>query len=481
MRKNTVLIYTVLLLAGDFLAILSSFVIAYILRVSIDPRPLIEQVPALTYLRLFLSLLPFWLIIFAFLGLYRQEVYTRRVKEMVLVFVGTFIGILYIIAYEFVSGETIIPARLIVVYAFILGFSLLVLVRNVLWQIRKLFFKRGIGVNRTMIIGSAETTKEIANLLHNTPTSGYYIAAIVGGESIIPKWFKGFHYTKIERALKDIAQHKIDTVIQTKLYDSSEINRKILDAARNNHVDYKYIPAESEFYAGKSSIELFHYFPVISVHPTPLLGWGRVVKRVFDLAMSFVFLVITSPLMLLTAVAIKITDSGPIFFKQKRLSRYGKKVYVYKFRTMKQEFSGKDPKNVFKQLGRDDLVKLLDNGEDSQIENDPRLTKIGSFLRRTSIDELPQFINVFKGDISLIGPRAITPEDMELYSKGAGALMLNVKTGITGLAQIAGRSDLSYEERARLNLYYVQNWTFWLDIKILLKTIPVVLLGKNSK
>lgn len=480
MRKNTVLIYTILLLAGDFLAILGSFVVAYILRVSLDPRPLIEQVPALTYLRLFLSLLPFWLLIFAFLGLYRQEVYTRRIKEMVLVFVGTFIGILYIIAYDFVSNEPIIPARLVVVYAFVGGFSLIVLMRNLLWQIRKLFFKRGIGVNRTMIIGSADVTRQIADLLHNTPTSGYYIASIVGNKSVLPRWFQGYHYTKIDKALREIVQNKIDTIIQTKLYEKSDTNRKILDCARNNHIDYKYIPAEGEFYAGKSSIELFHYFPIISVHPTPLLGWGRAVKRIFDLFMSLVLIIITSPIVLITAIAVKITDSGPVFFKQKRLSRYGKKVYVYKFRTMKQEYSGKDPKYIFHQLGRADLVKLLEDGDDAQIDNDPRLTKIGGFLRKSSIDELPQLANVFLGQISLVGPRAIVPEDIKLY-KDAGALMLNVKTGITGLAQIAGRSDLSYEERARLNLYYVQNWSFWLDLKILLKTIPAVFFSKNSK
>jgi lipopolysaccharide/colanic/teichoic acid biosynthesis glycosyltransferase len=182
--------------------------------------------------------------------------------------------------------------------------------------------------------------------------------------------------------------------------------------------------------------------------------------------------------MLVTAIAVKLTDGGPIFFRQERLSRFDTKVNIFKFRSMRQEYSGMDPLTAFRKLGRDDLVDKYRSGIDV-FEDDPRLTAIGRFIRKSSIDELPQLFNVARGDISLVGPRALVA--MELEKAEQRNQILSVKSGLTGLAQISGVSDLSFAERRKLDLYYVQNWSFWSDLVIIAKTFWVVLFHKGTR
>jgi len=195
----------------------------------------------------------------------------------------------------------------------------------------------------------------------------------------------------------------------------------------------------------------------------------------FGLALSLLSL----PFMIIIAVIIKLTDhKGPILFKPKRLTRYGEKTAIYKFRTIKQAYNGLSPEEAFEKMGKPNLIEVYrENGD--QLDKDPRFTKFGRLLRKTSLDEIPQFINVLKGDISLVGPRAIEAYEMDQYNKKN--LILAVKSGLTGLAQISGRRDISFEERRRLDLYYVQNWTFFGDLVILARTISVVLFHKGAK
>jgi lipopolysaccharide/colanic/teichoic acid biosynthesis glycosyltransferase len=222
--------------------------------------------------------------------------------------------------------------------------------------------------------------------------------------------------------------------------------------------------------------------PVIAVRQTPLFGWGRIVKRLFDLGMGSIFLLIAIPFMILIAIAIKLSDpKGPVFMRgkaQNRLTRFDQVFKVYKFRTHYAKFDGKSDEEVFEMVGKPELIKeYRANGD--QLDNDFRVTPVGRFLRATSLDELPQFINVVKGDISLVGPRALVPQELAQYAKKH--TILSVKSGLTGLAVVSGRRDIPYEERRKLDVYYVQNWSFWLDITILLKTVRIVLERTGAK
>jgi undecaprenyl-phosphate galactose phosphotransferase len=225
---------------------------------------------------------------------------------------------------------------------------------------------------------------------------------------------------------------------------------------------------------GNIQVELFRSsIPVIAVHQTALIGWGRIVKRFTDVIAGTIASLIALPFMVLIALLVKILDPrGPIIYKESRLTRFGHMAKIYKFRTMKRTYSGMTPEDAFTRMELPELIKKYrDNGD--RLPDDPRISTVGRFLRRTSLDELPQLINIVKGDISFVGPRALQPHELEQYANKD--LILAVKSGLTGLAQISGRRDISFDERRKLDLYYVQNWNLWMDLVILVKTIRVVL------
>ena len=481
------MIYPLLLLLSDFVALLAAFTLAYILRVQIDTRPLVQQIEATTFIKAFLLLIPFWLLVNGLLGLYTKTVYEKRLPELGRLAVASFIGILIIIGFDFVNDEALFPARLVPVYGLAAAFALQLLNRNILWLIRRKLFKYGFGVRGVMIIGSNQTTTKFAEQLDHTLSSGYEIKAIVGNKASLPKDFKGKHFSSLDEALAAIPKLGIHTVIQSELFEQPARNQKIFEAIRNHHLQYKFIPAMSEFYTGKNTTELLLGYPVISVHQTPLIGWGRVVKRLVDFIFTIILLVPALPIILVFAIVIKATDpSGPVIYRHRRVTRFGTEFYIYKLRSMFWRYSTgekgkrKSDQEIFKEMGREDLIEEFEKKH--KVENDPRVMPIGRFIRKSSIDELPQLFNVLRGNLSLVGPRAMTKHELSEYRHQAGGdVVLSVKSGITGLWQVSGRSNLSFEERIRLELFYVQNWSLWLDLKILLKTIGVVLKGSGAR
>jgi lipopolysaccharide/colanic/teichoic acid biosynthesis glycosyltransferase len=222
---------------------------------------------------------------------------------------------------------------------------------------------------------------------------------------------------------------------------------------------------------------------LLEVIATPLDGWGRVLKRGADVILGLVATIIALPFMLIIAILIKIFDPGPVFYVHERLTRSGKKIGILKFRSMKLkyctggEYSGMSDLEVFKTFNDPKLIEEFKR--DQKIKNDPRISKIGSFLRATSLDELPQLFNVLKGNLSFVGPRPIVEDELSRYGDESG-IFLHIKPGLTGLWQVSGRSDLDYADRVKLDIYYIENWSLGLDLAILLKTIPVLLFRKNG-
>lgn len=475
MKNNASLIYGFFLVVGDFLALVAAFGGAYVLRVTLDARPLIEQIPALTYLGVFLALLPFWIIIFALIGLYDSSIYEKRFNELGRLFIGSFMGLLFVIAYDFVSKHTIFPARLVPIYGFILAFAFLVIFRNLARYIRSTLFAYNIGLTNVLIVGNTKVTEQLVDMLRHSRTSGYRIVGIVGN-----KHFDHFPtYNTFEEALKKLGPGRIHRILQTELYADTDKNNEMLNYALQHHISYRLVPGNSDLFIGNIAVELFAGLPVVAVHQTALIGWGRVVKRLFDALVSMLLIIILSPVFLIIAVLEKLFDpKGKVFFRQIRLTRFNREFQVFKFRTLKRKYNGLSPEEGFELMGRPDLSKEFRANGDF-LDKDPRLTKLGLFLRKTSLDELPQFFNVLMGDISLVGPRALVPAELNTYEKKHA--ILSVKSGLTGLAQISGRKDISFDERRKLDMYYVQNWSFWLDVVILLKTLKVVFTGSGAK
>jgi exopolysaccharide biosynthesis polyprenyl glycosylphosphotransferase len=473
MKSNSSLIYNCFLVLGDFLSLVLAFAGAYIIRVTFDHRKVAFPIHALTYIELFAALLPIWILIFALMGLYNNNIYEKRFAEAGRLLLGSFLGTTFVITYAYTINTQIFPAHLVPFYGLLLAFLFLLIFRNLARYIRSLLFSYDIGITNVLIVGNTSLTHELINSLFNYRLSGYRIVGVVGPSKHNNELFEPIPIFKsIEQAEEVLGPNSFNSLVQTEFYAEAEKNNAVLSYAQTNHVSYRFIPGNTELFVGNIAVELFrNTIPVIAVHQTPLIGWGRIAKRLFDLVSSLLALIILSPILLILCILVFASDPGPILFKQERITRYNGHFKVFKFRTMKKGLSGRDPVEVFRELGRDDLVSAYQNAK--KLSDDPRITFMGGFLRRFSLDELPQLLNVIRGDISLVGPRAVIEQELKYYDDKS-PMLLSVKTGITGLAQVSGRSNIDYYERARLDLYYVQNWNFWLDVTILFKTIRVI-------
>jgi exopolysaccharide biosynthesis polyprenyl glycosylphosphotransferase len=477
MKNNISLIYNTCLVVGDFLALVAAFVAAYVIRVKLDDRPLLQAIDASTYLSIFLVVLPFWILIFAWLGLYNTNIYEKRFKELGRLIVGSFVGLLFVIFWDFVSSESIFPARLVPIYGFAFGFLFLLIFRNLARFIRIQLFSYNVGLTKVLMIGNTSMTRELVDWLSDSRRSGYEIIGVVGqkrtiGSRDVPT------YTSFQQFLKENKQN-LHGIIQTELYADDAKNAEILTYAQENHVSYRFVPASSELFVGNLEVELFRSsLPVITIHQTALFGWGRVVKRMFDILFGLLLLIIALPIMAIICLIMIIFDHGDPIWRNTRLSRFGAKIRIYKFRTQLHAYHRMTPEEGFAKMGRPELAEQFRANGDF-LENDPRISKLGRFLRRTSLDELPQLFNVLTGDMSLVGPRPLEPFELSSYDKKN--LMLSVKTGLTGLAAVSGRRDISFEERRAMDLYYVQNWSLGLDLIILAKTVRAVFGARGAK
>lgn len=476
MKNNASLLYNVSLVVGDFLALVLAFVGAYILRVSIGLTPgnraIAHPVHAVTYLRIFVLLAPFWIVIFGLMGLYNSSIYEKRFAEAGRLFMGSFVGLLFVIGYAFFSNETIFPAKLVPVYGFVLAFLFLLLFRSVARLTRGVLFRYNIGITNLLIVGDTKITRELVHTLEDTHTSGYRIVGVVGGEKHLPPNLTPRVFETFAEAIKQIGAANIHSIVQTELYADSVKNNDVLTTAQQKHIAYRFVPGNTELFVGNLEVELFRSaVPVIAVHQTALIGWGRILKRLFDVLVTGVLLVVALPFIVIISL-LELMTGGDVFFRQIRLTRFNQTFRVFKFRTLKKAYNGLSPETGFAKMGRPELTKQFRANGDF-LPRDPRLTRLGRFLRKTSLDEIPQLFNVLKGDLSLVGPRALVPDELEVYAKKH--TILSVKSGITGLAQVSGRKSISFDERRKLDMYYVQNWSFWLDIVILLKTLRVVI------
>jgi exopolysaccharide biosynthesis polyprenyl glycosylphosphotransferase len=477
MKNNASLIYNVCLVVGDFLALVAAFVAAYILRVKLDPRPLLQHIGAETYLQVFLMVLPFWILIFAWLGLYNTSIYEKRFKEFGRLLVGSFIGLLVVIFWNFVASKPIFPARLVPIYGFVFGFIFLLVFRNAARLIRTWLFAYNMGLTKVLLIGNSHLTPGLVDWLADERRSGYKIVGVIGQKRTIGKRDVPT-YPTFQQFLKANKNPELHSIIQTELYAEEPKNAEILLYAQENHISYRFAPGNTGLFVGSLEVELLRSsVPVITVHQTALFGWGRVVKRGFDLAFGVLLLIPALPVMGIVYL-LYLFDHGDPVFAQTRLSRFNRKIRIYKFRTQLHAYHRMTPEEGFKKMGRPELAKAFRANGDF-LEDDPRISALGRFLRKTSLDELPQIFNVLRGDLSLVGPRPLEPFELDTYAKKS--ILLGVKPGLTGLAVVSGRRDIPFEERRKLDLYYVQNWSLWLDIVILAKTVRIVLDRRGAR
>ncbi len=474
MKKDPGLIFRVVLVFADAVAIVAAFLVAYLARVHIDNRPYYFEAEPASFISTIVLLIPVWIILNAFLGLYNKAVILShsRTAELTRLFLASILGIMALISYDFFGHNNLFPTRMVAVYAALLCFIMLCLFRGAIHLFRARLARKNLGTLRAVIIGNHPNTERLIDHIADFPEDGYTLAGVVANKSYIPDDFLNKRYSSLKEALSET---EADVVFQTEEQGSEYIYGQCV----KNHILYYFVPPESSLSSHIGKLELIGDTPAISVKVTPLVGGARIIKRAMDIVIGGLMLIIAAIPMGVIWLIVKLSDPRhPAVYASYRLSRYNQKVKIYKFRSMKSEFSGMSPEEAFKKMGREDLIEKYRVGGD-YIPNDPRITHVGHFLRASSLDELPQLVNVVKGDIALVGPRALVPGELRNY--GDRSLLLSVKSGLTGLAQVSGRRDISFEERRALDLYYVQNWSVWLDISILFKTIGAVILRKGAK
>ena len=474
MQKKSDYILKLCLVIGDALALVVSFAFAYYIRVRIDPRPYFFATQFGDFVMTVVWLVPIMLIIIASLGLYRKAIVINksRLPERGRLLVAAVLAVASLIVYDYYTGQEIFPVRVMTVTAMVLSFVFLLMERIIVRFVIRQIFKNDYGVRRAIIIGNSKNTEYLAEYIASNPESQYRLAGVVAGRRFIPEDLRKKQFSSLKEALKHT---KADVIFQT----DEKSTEYVYKQAVNRHLLYFFVPSETALSSHFGEMELVGNTPAVMVMATPLSGGYAVIKRAFDILFAFVGIILAAIPMTIIWLVLKLSDikHSPIY-KDERLTQYNRRFKCYKFRSMKPEYSGMPAEKAFVLMGKPGLIKKYRRDGD-YLKNDPRITKVGKFLRRTSLDELPQLFNILKGDISLIGPRALLPGELRDY--GDRSLILTVKSGLTGFAQVSGRRDISFEERRALDIYYVRNWSLGLDLSIFFKTIGVVLKGEGAK
>ncbi len=469
MRKRSELLFNLLLVPMDALALLASFVLAYIIRVEYTLKPTVYQVPGREYLAALMVLLPVSVLLFALNGLYSFGSTRSRWREYSRVIIATSASTMFLIIVDFFSTKPLFPSKAVVVYGYVLSTLTIILLRYLFNSFQRWLFRYRIGVRQVVVLGQGAIADDITYSIQRTP--GYRLVATVSQQKDV--------LSKLERLVK---RHHVDELFMADERGKEKEQIAYIQFAHRHHIGYKYVPNLAGIYQTRSQASLFADYPVLEVVRTPLDGWWRIYKTVMDYLGAGIGLILLGPVFIIIALIIKLTDGGRVFYRHERIGRYGKPIQVWKFRSMYMQYStgrgftGKSDEDILRELGDEKLVAEF--AKDQKLKRDPRVTPVGRFLRATSLDELPQLLNVVRGELSLIGPRPVTAKELKRYGDNAPTFLL-IKPGITGLWQVSGRNDVDYNERIKLDVYYVENWRATLDLKILMRTIGVVLFRKG--
>jgi exopolysaccharide biosynthesis polyprenyl glycosylphosphotransferase len=464
--KKSDLQFGALLVPLDYLMIVAAGLAAYAVRFSDIYIKYIREATVIIqladYVTLVLLIALAWLVVFALAGLYNLRTYRKIWDEIAKVVMACSTGILAVVIFIFLNRE-LFASRFIVLAAWVLAVLFVSAARLIAREIQRSFFRKGWGLHRIILVGSNETAKTLSRIFDSHSGHGMRIA----------HRFADFTSDKAKLLSEIVQRERVDEVLLADPNLPPEQRYLLVDSVNELNLDFKYAADLLGLARTNTEITTLSGIPIVEVKKTPLDGWGRIAKRIFDLLLSSIGLFILLPGFLLIALAIKLDSKGPVFYRSWRVGGRGQKFGLYKFRSMKPNAH----EIKYSQL-QDQNVRQ--DGPLFKMKSDPRVTRIGRFLRRWSIDELPQLINVIKGEVSLVGPRPHEPEEVAKYEKHQKRL-LDIKPGMTGMAQVSGRSYLRFEEEVKLDVYYIENWSLWLDMKILLQTPRAVLSNTNAE
>lgn len=451
-----------------------AFFVAYLVRYQLQWfRPVDEVfwVPYSVYFPYSLTLTLVLLFIYWEEGLYSSKRKHSWLNEVYIILRGAITGVaaLYVLSLVY---RPVLYSRLIPAYVGAAVLVLLAMARAVEKLIEGLLRKRGYGVQRALIVGAGEIGRMIMRNIVAQPELGYEVVGFVDdkperGNKDIGR-FRGLGSTDYIPEI--IKSHGVDVVIITLPWLYHRKILSIMTLCERVKVGVKIVPDLFQMSLSQVDIDDLNGIPLIGTKSVSIKGRNLALKRAIDVTIASLGLILLSPLMLLTALLIKLDSPGSAIFKQTRIGRGGRPFTVYKFRSMREGAESEQESLISWNEASGPLFKIKD---------DPRRTALGKFLRRTSLDELPQLYNVLRGEMSLIGPRPPLPSEVEQYQDWHKK-RLETWPGMTGLWQVSGRSELTFEEMVLLDIYYIENWSLLLDLSIALKTIPTLILGTGA-
>jgi Undecaprenyl-phosphate glucose phosphotransferase len=467
MLKKHSKFFETLVLLFDWVTLSISWILAYLLRFYYLPViPVSKGIPPfITYLTLLVIMLPLWYIVFKAFGLYRPRRITSKIAEGMNIATATSIAIVILVTLTFFVRQYEF-SRLTFLYFWINCVIFLSIERILFRELLRFIRKRGYNLRHALIVGTGSLGQDVTDRVHGHPELGIKIRGFLSEDnSQIGNELKGFKVLDTFENIRSVVMNqKIDMVLITLPLSAHEKLKDILNDIGDEMVSIMLIPDLLELATLRGGIGEFEGMPIISLRDTPLYGWNIVVKRVTDFVLSITILLAVSPLMLVISFLVKVTSRGPVFYSQERMGLDGKIFSMLKFRTM-------------------EIQAEKETGPVWAAKNDSRRTSIGTFLRKTSMDELPQFFNVLKGDMSIVGPRPEREFFIQQFRDKVPKYMLRhkMKAGITGWAQISGwRGNTSLEKRIECDLYYIENWSLRLDLAIMWLTIWRGLVNKHA-
>lgn len=459
MRRKTDVLFAFLLVTNDLALVTLAFYLAYWLRQWIAVPPAVNIAPFGDYVGMMFIQVATMLLLYFFSRLYDVKRSMPRLDEFYRILAATSIGSIATIAFTtFLFKNTVLELdfpRVMMVYAWLLTIVFVTIGRSLLVLVRNWLRRRGLWADRLLIIGAGDVGRMILQKVRQMPRLGYEVVGFVDGDVPSSETIMGVPVLgQIDDIPDLIKAHEIEEVIIGRPELSHQELLAIISRCERGQVGIKIFPDLFQIIATELSIGDLGGLPLLTVRDVALRGWKLTLKRGVDLVGSAAGLVVLSPVLILLAVAIKLDSPGPVLYAQERMGLDAKPFWCLKFRSMRRDAEKKGPGWT--------------------VEGDPRVTRLGRLIRRFSIDEFPQLINVFLGEMSLVGPRPERPVFVEQFRKSIPRYMdrHREKAGMTGWAQVNGlRGDTSIAERTKYDLWYIENWSLWLDFKIMLRTI----------
>ena len=455
-----------LFLASDLAATFLALAAAYGLRFGLEIVPAPHGVPAASsYLRLFPVLAIIWPVVYSFYGLYQVRRHRSRVDEAIAVLVATGLATLLLTSLGAIF-RGFSWSRLVLLLFFVGDVLLVFAGRTAIRRYYEEAWRHGIGVRHALVVGAGRLGRALVDKLIEHPEAGLAVVGFADDDPLkAADLYRGVPVLGTTQTVAAVVDERgIDTVFLALPLEAHRTMLAVLQEVGRTVADVRVVPDLLQHITFRAGISDLDGLPVVHLTQVPLTGWAGLVKRTVDIAISATGLALLSPILAAIAAAIRLEDGGPIFYRQIRMGLDGRPFEIVKFRSMR--------------VGAED-----ESGPTWAVREDPRRTRVGRFLRKTSLDELPQLWNVLRGEMSLVGPRPERPEFVHAFKNEFPQYMLRhrVRAGITGWAQVNGwRGNTSLTKRIEYDLYYIENWSLTLDIKILWLTAKHGLRHRNA-